>query len=374
MAAIFQFPYRTVAEISLRDLVRNLHTLRGLCRKEIIPVIKADAYGHGMIPIARALIHRGSCHVLAVATLEEAIELRKKYASVGILVLSGFFPHQLDAFNKFRLTPVIHTLNHLKSLLGRRTLPDIHLKFDTGMHRLGLLEEELPDAIETLEKLGIKLAGLATHFAESETTVSSFADQQIARFTAIHKALAERRLLQTDARIHIANSGGILRDKLGFSVAVRPGIALYGISPNPRLPHSDDLLPVLRWKTRILCLKEVPKGETVGYNRTYKTKRKEKLAILPIGYADGYPRLLTNRGHVLVAGKKAPVRGRVSMDLTAVDVSGVPGAREGMEVTLIGKSVKEVVTATDIGNWADTIPYEIFCGISPRVPRVYFDE
>lgn len=374
MATVFHFPYRTVAEISIPALLKNLVTLRSVSRREVIPVVKADAYGHGIVPIAKALVTRGSCHTLSVATLEEAIELRKKIPyAIQILVLSGFLPHQLDAYLKYRLTPVIHCLSHLKSLLNRKSLPDIHLKIDSGMHRLGILPDELPEAIRVLEKMEIKLSGLATHFAESENTLSSFSDDQLDVFQKAHASLLEHRLIHTDAKIHVGNSGAILRGKLGASVAVRPGIALYGISPNPRLGHSDELVPILSWKTRVLTMKTLEKGDTVGYNRTYKLKKKEKIALIGIGYADGFPRLLGNEGKVLLGGKKVPVRGTVSMDLTSVDCSGLSHVREGSLVTLIGYDGKNRITAWDIANWARTIPYEILCGISLRVPRLYLD-
>lgn len=363
-----------MAEISLKALVKNLSTLRGLCRKEVIPVVKADAYGHGMLPVSKALVSRGSVQMLAVATLEEAIELRKKMpTSVSILVLSGFVPHQVDAYLKFHLVPVLHTLPHLKALVGRHRLPDIHLKLDTGMNRLGILEAELPETIKVLSKLEIKLAGLMSHFADSEMTTSPFIDEQIGLFERLHAALREAKLLATDARIHVSNSGALLRGKLSVATAVRPGLAIYGLSPNPRWEITDQLVPALRWKARILCFKPIKRGATVGYGRTYKSSRKERLALIPIGYADGYPRQLSNQGEILVHGKRAPIRGRVSMDLTAVDVSHINGIREGAEVTLIGSEGKESITAWDLAHKCETIPYEIFCGISPRVNRIYYD-
>lgn len=374
MATLIPFPYRTVAEISVPSLIKNLVTLRSLSRCEVIPVVKADAYGHGMVPVAKALVQRASSHTLAVATLEEAIELRKRVPGIQtILVLSGFLPHQIDAYTRYRLIPIIHSLYHLRTLQGRKTLPELHLKIDTGMHRLGIPMKQLPEAIKVLEKLPVKLSGVASHFAESESALSAYTDQQLAEFETAVQELRGRRLVHTDAKIHIANSGGILRHKLGSSVAVRPGLSLYGVSPNPRLSHSNDLVPVLEWKTRVLCLKDIARGETVGYGRTYKAKRKEKIAILPIGYADGFPRLLSNAGEVLIQGKRAPIRGRVSMDMIAVDVTHLPGIKEGGLATLIGQSGKDRMTAWEIALWAQTIPYEIFCGISPRVPRVYLD-
>jgi len=374
MATLIPFPYRTVAEISLPSLIKNLVTLRSMSRCEVIPVVKADAYGHGMVPVAKALVQRASCHTLAVATLEEAIELRKRVPGVGtILVLSGFLPHQIDAYTKYRLIPMIHSLYHLRTLQGRKVLPELHLKIDTGMHRLGIPAKQLPEAIKILEKLPVKLSGVASHFAESESSISTFTDKQVAEFETVVQALREKKLVHTDAKIHIANSGGILRHKLGSSVAIRPGLALYGVSPNPRLAQSSDLVPVLEWKTRVLSLRDIARGETVGYGRTYKAKRKEKIAILPIGYADGFPRLLSNQGEVLISGKRAPVRGRVSMDMISVDVTHLPGVKEGGLVTLIGQSGKDRLGAWEIALWAQTIPWEIFCGLSPRVPRVYLD-
>ncbi len=374
MGTIFQFPYRTVAEISLRALVKNMVSLRGRCGKEIIAVVKADAYGHGMIPIAKALVSRGCAQTLAVATLEEGIELRKKFPhSLTIIVLSGFLPHQMEAYLKYHLIPVIHNVNHLKSLIGRTKLPEIHLKIDTGMNRLGITEDELPEAFRVMEKMQLKLAGLMTHFAESEVATSAFTDKQIQMFEATRSELQHRKLLHTDAKIHVSNSGGILRAKTGLSNAVRPGLSLYGVCPNPRWEGHQELIPILQWKARVLCLKHIGRGDTVGYGRTYKSKRKEKIAILPIGYADGYPRLLSNKGSVLIHGKRVPIRGRISMDLTAVDCSHVPGVREGTAVTLIGQEGKEALSGWDVAHWAETIPYEVFCGISSRVPRVYLD-
>ncbi len=374
MGTLFQFPYRSVAEVSVRSIIKNLVTLRSLSQREIVPVVKADAYGHGILPVSRALVTRGSCHTLCVATLEEAIELRKKIPyAISIWVLSGFLPHQLEAYLKYHLTPVIHSLNHLKSLLYHKRLPEIHLKLDTGMRRLGLLPEEMAEAYLTLERLGIKLSGFATHFAESENSVSKFVDEQIAIFHGVYQELLHRRLIQTDASIHIANTGAVLRKKIGLRYSVRPGIGLYGISPNPRLSSCEALVPALSWKARVLSVKSLNPLDTVGYGRSYKAKRREKIAIISIGYADGLPRLLSNEGNVIMGGRKASIRGQVSMDLTTVDCTSIPSVKEGSLVTLIGKEGKQTVTAWDIANWARTIPYEILCGISPRVPRIYLD-
>ena len=374
MARIFQFPSRTVAEVSLKNLVKNAVFLRKHSGKELIPVVKANAYGHGMVPISKTLVVKASCRILAVATLEEALELRQVLQdNISILVLSGFLPHQLSAYINHRITPMIHSLSHLKSLVGHRNIPEIHLKVDTGMHRLGLLEGEMGEAIECLTKLRAMLSGLATHFADSESTHSAFTEVQTALFAEIHQTLRSRKLLRPDAHVHAANTGGILKRPPSFTTSVRPGLGLYGISPNVHLGGSKSLFPVLQWKSRVLGIKMLKKNDSVGYGRAYKAVRDERIAFLPIGYADGYPRLLSNRGEVLIGNKRVRVRGRVSMDLTAVDCTSLSGLPEGTSVTLMGGDDREKISAWDLAKWAQTVPYEILCGISGRVPRVYVE-
>lgn len=373
MATLYQFPYRTVAEISLSSLIKNLVSLRMVSKREVIPVVKADAYGHGMLAVSKALVTRGSCHTLAVATLEEAIELRKKIPyAISIIVLSGFYPHQAEAYVKYRLIPFIHSLNHLKSLQLRKTLPDIHLKIDTGMHRLGILPHEVNDSVEILNRMGVKLSGLGTHFAESDKSTSSFTDHQIKVFEEVLSEFKLQKCLHTDAKIHCTNSAGILRGKFGSSIAIRPGLSLYGVSPNENLTGSDSLIPVLSWKARVVASKEIKKGDSVGYGRTYRAKKKEQISILSVGYADGLLRSLSNKGFVLLNGKRVPIRGRVSMDLTAVDSTGLE-VKDGAQVILIGKDKKNKIGALELAQWAGTIPYEIFCSLSNRVSRVYLD-
>lgn len=369
-AAVVPFPYRTVAEVSLRAILKNCHALRSETGKEVLPVVKADAYGHGMVPVVRALVNRSAVRMVCVANLDEALELRRRFPQLGILVLSGFFPHQVDAYVRYRITPLLHTLTHVQALVGRAKLPELHLKVDSGLHRLGLRPEELPAAAEALAAMPTKLSGFATHFAESEDVRSEFTTKQIEAFEESLAAFREKKLLHTDARIHVANSGGSLGKKLSVSTAIRPGIALYGSAPHGR--WRDLLVPALTWKTRILALKTLQKGDTVGYGRTYRAKKKERVAVLPIGYADGYRRAFSNQGEVILAGKRVPIRGRVSMDLIAVDVTGLT-VREGTEAVLIGKVGKEEILADELAEWADTISYEIFCGISSRVPRIYLD-
>lgn len=372
MGTVYAFPYRTVAEVSLSRLVKNLVSLRSFCGREVIPVVKADAYGHGLFPVSRALVAHGCIEMLAVATLDEGLEIRKRFPDVDVLVLSGFFPHQIEAYRRYRITPVIHSLAHLRTLCGEPKTPLFHLEIDTGMNRLGIKESEFSEMFRLLEKIEGKCAGLATHFAESEVASSNFTDEQLARFEHIYREMCDRKMLATDARIHVANSAGVLRKKWGPTNAVRTGLSLYGVTPNPNGDECFRLWPVLEWKTRILCFKDISKGESVGYNRQYVAKRKERLAILPIGYADGYPRL-SHYGSVLIQGKRAPVRGIISMDLMSVDVSHLSGLKEGHPVVLIGRHGKEEISAWELARHAKTIPYEILCGLSSRVTRLYFE-
>lgn len=337
---------------------------------EVIAVIKADAYGHGLVPVARALVHRGSAECLAVATLEEAIEIRKKLSEVEILVLSSFFPHQIEAYLKHRVSVMVHSLTSLKSLMGQTRLPALHLKIDTGMNRLGIKCDEVSEAAKVLSRLPEKLAGLATHFAESERVSSRFTLEQIERFEGARSQLA--KWIASDARIHLANSGGILRGTLGPATAVRAGLSLFGLLPLPT-EDSADMSAVLEWKTRVLSLKVVNAGESIGYGRSYPATQKRQVAILPVGYADGLPRRMTNVGDVLIFGKRARIVGVISMDLTAVDVTNIPGVREGTTVTIIGTQGTETISAWEIARHSQTIAYEVLCGISSRVPRLYYE-
>ncbi len=372
MAKIFEFPYRTVAEINLQALVKNMVSLRAACRREVIPVIKADAYGHGVLPVAKVLLQRGGAEAVAVATLEEAIQLRHHFdRPFTILVLSGFLPHQIDAYFRYNLIPIIHSLNHLKSLQGRAQLPPLHLKIDTGMNRLGLKPDELPEAMKVLAGFPEKLAGISTHLANSDDPRSQFIDEQIALFESWCKRFREARLLNTDARIHYANSAAIMRDRTKECTAVRPGLSLYGVGP-AGIPGVT-LYPVLQWKARVISLKNVVAGETVGYGRTFTTEKPERLALISVGYADGYPRILGNQGELLIRGVRAKLCGRVSMDLCAARVTHIPDVKEGDLATLIGSDGKQSIWAGEVASWANTIPYEVFTGISQRVQKIYFD-
>ena len=376
LAQVFSFPFRTYAEVSLGALVRNIAELRKQSGREVIAVIKANAYGHGLVPVAKAVVTKAQCQTLAVAILEEAVEVRQalhRHSRLEILVLSGFYVHQLDAYRKYHLLPVVHSLHQVIALAKTPKLPPLHLKVDTGMHRLGIAPKELGEVVSVLRKNHLKLAGVMTHFADADNRRSLFCDEQLRSFAEAVAYLRAEGVVATDALIHCANTAAILRGKMSpFCNAVRPGIGIYGVQPDGLSQSSLALSPVLDWKARVVCLKSVPAGETIGYGRQYKILQDTTLAVLPVGYGDGLPRLI-NQGYVLIQGHKVPLRGRVSMDLISVDCAGLPGVKEGSLAVLLGRSGAETLSADHWAHWSRTISYDVLCALAPRVPRLYLE-
>jgi alanine racemase len=368
----------TIAEIDLDALRFNLSQLRGLTggKAEVLAVVKANAYGHGAQEIARELESAGA-RVFGVATTEEGIELRLSGISAPILVLGGTYPQEIGRLLANRLTPVIYDLEIARAFQDRATKEgkrlSVHVKIDTGMNRLGISWRQWASALKVLEGLrNLKVEGLLSHFSVAECEESdaqAFTDEQTDRFVKCLE-LARKRGIKASL-VHLANSAAAtLREKARFNL-VRSGLMLYGCHPAPNLRSLISLKPVLRWKTAILSLKLVPAGDTVSYGRTYQCCKESRIAILPVGYADGYNRRLSNRGEVIIRGKRAKVLGIVCMDLTMVDVSEVPGVQVGDEVVLLGKQGTEEITATEMAGWIESIPYEVLCSIGKRVPRVY---
>jgi alanine racemase len=371
---------RTVAEIDLAALRYNTRQVRSLLGDgtEILAIVKADAYGHGAVPIGRHLEAEGiGC--FGVATLEEGSALRESGLSSPILILAGVFPEDLASAVGKKLTPVIQDLDAARAVdeaaqrLGRR-IP-IHLKIDTGMSRLGIPWREWEAALKSLQRLGhLEVEGLISHFSNAESDRPSdrdFTEEQILRFRT---CLEQSRKAGLEPRyIHMANSAAIsLWERSRFNL-VRPGLMLYGIHPSATARQKISLHPVLQWKTRILSLRRVPAGDPVSYGRTYVCRRDSHIATLAVGYADGYGRRLSNRGEVLVRGKRARITGIVCMDLTMVDVTDVPGVETGDEVVLLGRQESEEITVCEMADWMETISYEVLCGIGKRVHRVYLD-
>jgi len=368
----------TIAEINLDALRYNLNQLRGLTGKkaEILAVVKANAYGHGAPEIARELESAGA-RIFGVATTEEGIELRLSGTTSPILVLGGTYPQEMGRILANRLTPVIYDLEIARAFQARAAKEkrrlSVHLKIDTGMNRLGIPWRQWTSALKVLEGLkNLKVEGLLSHFSVAEgegPDDRAFTDKQLARFTKCLD-LARQRGIKAGL-VHLANSAAAtLRQPARFNL-VRPGLMLYGYHPSPNLGRLISLKSVLRWKTAILSLKPVPAGDTVSYGRTYQCRRETLIAILPVGYADGYNRRLSNRGEVIIRGKRAKVRGIVCMDLTMADVSKIPGVQVGDEVVLLGRQGSEEITAVEMAGWIESIPYEVLCSIGKRVPRVY---
>ncbi len=374
----------TVAQIDLRALRANAEQARRLAEgREVIAVVKADAYGHGASAVARALAADGIGR-FGVALAEEGRALREAGVEGEVLVLGGFTEDQASEFIDLRLSAAVFHLDHAAALdrAARRagTVVPIHVKFDTGMGRLGFAVGDAAAAFARLSECrGLKIEGVMTHFADADLADPRYAREQIARFDAVADA-ARRAGVEIPIR-HAANSAALIKGSRGLGgpsgdaplyEAVRPGIMLYGCRPGPGV-SGGALQPVLALTTKILLLKRVPANTPVSYGRTFVTRRDSLIAVLPIGYADGYPRALSNRGTALVRGRRAPVAGRVCMDLTMIDATEVPGVAEGDEVVLIGSQRGESLLAEEVAAAAGTIAYDLLCGIGPRVPRRYVD-
>ncbi|MBI2338784.1 MAG: alanine racemase [Deltaproteobacteria bacterium] len=365
----------TTAEIDLNALRHNAREIRKRVPKErsIMAIVKANAYGHGALFCTRALEGCG-IHDFGVATVEEGIELRGGGSRANIFVLGGLLTSSPDEFLRHRLRPVLHQLDEVRRfavyLKETNRECQAHIKLDTGMGRLGIFPSEIEMLVSILKANPLlKVEGVLTHLARADETEPEPSERQFTIFCELKRILSEKGV---NAPIfHIANSAAIIDERLNGFEMVRPGIILYGAYPHERHRTKINLKPVLMLKSRVISLKRFGPGSPISYGGTFVTKRESLIATLPIGYADGYPRLVSNKASVLVRGKRAPVVGRVCMDLTMVDVTDVPGATLGDEAVLIGLQGAEQIRACDLAQWADTISYEIFCGISSRVPRVY---
>lgn len=368
----------TWAEIDLNRLAGNFRAVKAFCGEELqyMAVIKANAYGHGAVECGRRLEAEGA-DWFGVATLDEGIELRQAGIASPILVLGGIWPGQEVPFLNFDLTPIVFTLSQAEMLnaaagnSGR--IVSIHVKIDTGMNRVGFRHDSAAEVARILAGMAsLRVEGLMTHFAVADKlSESEFTNQQISIFSAAVEAFLEAG--HRPEIIDLANSPGAVVHPHSRSKLVRIGGLLFGVTRDI-LPHDvpqPEVTPVMAIHTKIAMLKRVPKGESIGYGRTFTTKRDSTIATIAIGYNDGYDRGLSNKGEVVVRGRKVPVVGRVSMDWVTVDVTDVPGAAEGDVVTVLGGDGEAAITAEDIAKTIDTISYEVTCGIARRVPRIY---
>ncbi|UCD34082.1 MAG: alanine racemase [Nitrospiraceae bacterium] len=356
------------AEVSLGALSHNLEAAR---RKsghgKVIPVVKANAYGHGAVAVARHLAAQG-VPKLGVAFTREAVELRESGITIPILIF--FDRDSTDAWFDYNLTPVVFdmkTAKRISSEASRRNRQiNVHIKVDTGMGRVGLDMTRARDEIARMATLrGIRLEGLMSHFAEADLQDKDFAEYQLKSFSTLVRNLKHRGL-RFDC-CHMANSAAVLTMPGACFTMVRPGIMLYGYGCRER----ESLQPVMSIKSRIVFLKKVPAGTSISYSRTFITKRKSVIATIPAGYADGFDRRLSNQGHVLINGKRAPVAGRVCMDTVMVDVTDVPGVNYESEVVILGRQGQEQVTADELAERTGTIPYEVLTSVGQRISRIY---
>ncbi len=384
----------TWAEVSLTTLRQNFRTVQKHVGASVTvcAVVKADAYGHGAVECSRALEAEGA-RWLGVTSLDEAIPLREAGIRSSILLMTGFWRGEETEIIRMNLTPTVWELWQIESLdaaaaaLGVARHP-VHLKVDTGMGRLGIAVDQLPQVLGVLVAAKhLVLEGLSTHLASSEIMDAPSVAEQERSFETARRLLREAGV--EPVFVHMANTNAIIsrretwanmsRGNMKGNSMVRPGVALYGYylpfqragrevsGGTLRLP----VKPVLTWKTRILSLRDFGPDQALGYGGTYVTRAPAHVAVLPVGYADGYNRQLSNRGRVIVREHYAPVVGSVSMDLTLVDVTGIPGVAVGDEVILLGGSDGMSVDALEHARWANSTPYEILCNISKRVPRRY---
>ncbi len=360
------------AEVDLAAFRRNVDAIVAMLPEgsRFVAVLKADAYGHGAVELARCL--DGKTAMIAVALLEEALQLRDAGIAHPMLVLGALNAEQMAVAAERGIEVGVPSPEALAAAceVTRETPLTIHLKLDSGMGRMGLIESDLTAAIARIRSTPeLRVAGIYTHFANSPDPGDSFTETQIETFDAL---VARLRAAGVDAPLHhLANSAATIRRLVRAGEWARVGIALFGAET---IDHSTQRLePVLRWRTAVVRVKTLPPGESVGYGRTFRTSRESRIATIAIGYADGYNRLLSNTGDVLIRGRRAPVVGRVSMDLVTVDVTELEGVSVGDEVVLLGRQGDEEISAEEIAGRLGTISYEVLCSIGARVPRVYRD-
>ncbi len=375
---VHALPYRCWVEVSRVQIAANFQAIRNAVgpEVEIMPVVKADAYRHGAVEVSRTLQEQGA-RWLAVSNTDEGVTLRDAGVSTRILVMADFLPFTREAMLAYELTPVIHSLQDVVELnrlaCARERRVPFHLKIDSGMSRLGVLDEPSAVVDTILSAQHLELEGLMTHFASAGDYQSTQTEQQMANFDRIIAALADAEI--RPELIHMSSTIPVAYARRpAWRRMVRPGHAIYGyISPaRGHAPASIlDVKPALSWRASILCVKDIPAGASVGYGGMFKAPRRMRIAVLAAGYADGIPHRLSNRGSVIVNRKLCPILGAVSMDLTSIDVSACPNVRPGDAVTLLGSEGKVSIDAQQIAKLAGTISYSVLCGIHARVKRIY---
>ena len=371
---------RVCAHIDLDAILHNLEQMQAHIDADtkIMAVIKADAYGHGSVPIAWEMEELSYVHGYGVASVEEAMQLRNANIRKPILVLGYTFPYSYETLINQEITPAVFrrdVLQQLNEIAGRMNVKaPIHIKVDTGMTRIGIRPDEEGEAFvkEALACENLIVEGIFTHFSKADESDKTFANGQLTKFRAFVEK-CERDNAFKFKYVHCSNSAGILDMPDANLDLVRAGIILYGMWPSSEV--NKDVLklePVLSLKSHIVYVKDVEAGVPVSYNGTYITESTTRIATIPVGYADGYPRNLSNTGTVIICGKRAPIIGRVCMDQFMVDVTHIPECKEGDEVTLIGRDGDECITIEELGDISGRFNYEFACEIGKRTPRVFF--
>jgi alanine racemase len=379
------------AEISLPQLKENLEIVRRHVNadkgtdKKVLAVVKADAYGHGAVPVAHAL-EQGGVDALGVCCVAEGVELREGGVRAPIVVLTGFFPGEEPELVEHDITPGITDIAQVEKLeqtarqAGRKL--NCHVKIDSGMGRLGVPPSDVQQLIDALKKAeSLELEGLFTHFSSSENFTSPRADEQLACFESARQQLAAAGL--TPPLVHLANTGATIARPETWGTMVRPGSVLYGFLSFFQFPEGQDrteelhakvpVKPVMTLKARIFQVKNYEPGSAVGYGGRFVAERPSRIAVLPIGYGDGWRRGLSGKCQVLVRGEFAPMVGTIGMDLTAVDVTGISGAEAGDEVVLMGSNGKTTISPSEVARNLGSVASEVLTGIGKRVRRVYLD-
>jgi alanine racemase len=366
----------TRAEINLANLRHNLRVVARASKSPVWSVLKADGYGHGAKAVARTLERAGTAGI-CVALLEEAIELREAGIKLPILVMGGYYGGAWGDLLRHDLTPVVYDPAHVEGLADEVRFTGsepirVHLKIDTGMARLGATPRELPQVARAfLRRPEVVLDGLMTHFACADSGEMESVEHQLDVFDSVSATLAGMGI--TPKFRHAANSAAIFQCERAHLDFVRPGIALFGVEPSANV--APELRPAMTIRTELVALRDLEPGDTVGYGATWTAMRKSRIATIPLGYADGLSRALSNKGHVLVRGRRAPIVGAVSMDLTMIDVTDVSGAELRDEVVFIGSQRgplgEDTITVSEVSRVLGTIPWEVLTNVSRRVPRFY---
>jgi alanine racemase len=366
----------TWTEVNLDAIAQNVKNIKKLIgeKKELMAVVKGNAYGHDILEVSPVVLENGATR-LAVARLEEAIFLRKAGITVPILVLGLTLKQQAESLVSYDITPAVCELEMIEKLselaVQMNKMTKIHLKVDTGMGRIGIFPDDVLRFIKRIKALKkVEIEGIFTHFSVADEKDKVYTEEQFRKFIEIITIL-EKEGIKIPIK-HVGNSAALLDLPHMWLDMVRPGIAIYGLYPSKEVKKSINLIPAQQFKTKIVFIKELPRGESISYGRTYITKRRRRVASLPVGYADGYNRLLSNQGEVLVRGQRVPIIGRVCMDQCMIDVSNLTQVEIGDEVVLWGRQGEEMITVEEIAQKIRTINYEIVhMPDKKRVPKLF---